>query len=179
MRLLGKLAIAVLISASPAVAKAADLMTVSTSGNDSLPVADAGFNWNGFYAGVYGVARTSPVGGTQYGLGLDVGADARFEFILVGAEVAYHGLAGGNGSTSYLEATGKAGILATDNLALYGVGGVGTDLGPPDEADALLGGGVELAVSDNVTLDARYVHAVPITGANPKDQVKFGANFHF
>lgn len=179
MRLFGKIAIAALMCASPLAAKAADLMTVPTSGNDSLPVADAGFNWNGFYAGVYGVTQTSPVGGTQYGLGLDLGADARFEFVLVGAEVAYHGLTGSNNSTSYLEATGKAGILATDNLALYGVGGVGTDLGPADETDALLGGGVALAVSDNVTLDARYVHAIPITGANPKDQVRFGANFHF
>ena len=176
MRQLGKLTIVVLIALSPVVAKAADPITVPTSANDSLPVADTGFNWDGFYAGVYGAGRTSPVDGGQIGVGVDLGVNARLEFVLVGGEVAVEGLTGGT-SSIYGEAIGKAGILLSDNLVLYGAAGLGTDFGA--QSDALFGGGLDLAVSDNVSLDARYLHGAPITGANPKDQLTIGAKFHF
>ena len=179
MRLFVKIAIALCAAALPVAAHATDLLTVPTSGNDALPVADAGFDWNGFYAGVYGVTQASPVGGLQYGLGLDVGANARFEFVLVGGEVDFHGLVGGAGATTYLQAIGKVGVMATDDLALYAAAGAGVDLGPPGEAEVLLGGGAELAVADNVSIDARYLHGFPTSGGNPKEQVTLGANFHF
>jgi outer membrane immunogenic protein len=165
--------------AAPAVAHAADLITVPTSTNQSVPVADAGVDWNGFYAGVYGVGRNSTIDGMQYGLGLDIGVNAQFEFVLVGAEVDIHGLAGGTGSTAYLQGLGRAGVALTDNLILYAAGGAGVDLTTPGESDALLGGGVELALTDQLSVDARYLHGFPISGANPKDQVTVGANFHF
>lgn len=179
MRLFRTLLMTGLIAAAPVAAKATDLLTLPTSADDSLPVADAGFDWNGFYAGVYGVTQASPVGGTQFGLGVDLGVDARFEFVLVGAEVSYQGLTGGNGSTSYIQAIGKAGLAATDDIILYGAAGLGTDLGVPNETDALIGAGVSLAVADNVSLEARYLHAIPLAGANPKEQFTLGANFHF
>jgi len=56
---------------------------------------------------------------------------------------------------------------------------LGASIAGPSESDGLLGGGVELALTDNVSVDARYLHGFPITGANPKDQVTVGANFHF
>ena len=176
MRRLGQLTIAALIALSPVVAKGADPITVPTSGNDSLPVADAGFNWDGFYAGVYGAARTSPVDGGQFGLGVDLGANARLEFVLVGGEVALEGLTGST-STIYGEAVGKAGIMLNDSLVLYGAAGIGSDFSA--QSDVLFGGGLDVAVTDNVSIDARYLHGAPITGANPKDQVTIGANFHF
>lgn len=176
MRLFAKIAIALCAAALPSAAQATDLLT---SGNESIPIADAGFDWNGFYAGVYGVTQASPVGGLQYGLGLDVGANARFEFVLVGGEVDFHGLAGGAGSTTYLQALGKVGVMATDDVALYAAAGAGVDLGPPAESDVLLGGGVEFALADNVSMDARYLHGFPTSGGNPKDQFTVGANFHF
>lgn len=179
MRLFSTISIAALLALAPVAAQATDLITVPTSSDDSLPVADAGFNWNGFYAGVYGVAQNSAAGGGQFGLGIDAGVDARFEFILVGAEVAYQGLTGGAGATSYIQALGKVGLAATDDVILYAAGGLGTDLGMPDESDVLLGVGAEFAVADNLSIDARYLHAIPLTGANPKDQVTVGANFHF
>ncbi len=179
MRLFAKIAIALCAAALPAAAQATDLITVPTSSDDSLPVADSGFDWNGFYAGVYGVTQASPAGGLQYGLGLDVGANARFEFILVGGEVDFHGLTGGAGSTTYLQAIGKAGVMATDDLALYAAIGGGVDLGPPTESDVLVGAGAEFALADNVSVDARYLHGFPTSGGNPKDQVTLGANFHF
>ena len=176
MRQLGQLTIAVLIALSPVAAKAADPITVPTSGNDALPVADAGFNWDGFYAGVYGVGRSSPVDGGQFGLGVDLGANARLEFVLVGGEVALEGLSGST-STVYGEAIGKTGIMLSDNLVLYGAAGIGSDFSA--QSDVLFGGGLDIAVSDSVSVDARYLHGVPIAGANPKDQVTIGAKFHF
>ena len=143
------------------------------------PAPKAYTRWSGFYAGVYGVGQASPAGGTQYGLGLDVGVNAQFEFVLVGAEVAVHGLTGGAGSTTYVEALGRVGVPVADNFLLYAAAGVGVDAGPPAESDALFGAGVEYALSDDVSLRAQYLHGFPLTGANPKDQVTLGANFHF
>lgn len=176
MRRLAQLTIAALIALSPVVAKAADPITVPTSGNDALPVADGGFNWDGFYAGVFGAARTSPVDGGQFGVGVDLGVNARLEFVLVGGEVAVEGLTGST-STIYGEAVGKVGIMLSDNLVLYGAAGLGSDFGA--QSDALFGGGLDVALNNNVSLDARYLHGAPITGANPKDQVTIGAKFHF
>ena len=84
MTLINKLILAGLIAAVPVAAHATDLLT---SGSTSLPVASSGFDWNRFYAGVYGVGQASTVGGGQIGIGADLGVDARLEFVLVGAEV--------------------------------------------------------------------------------------------
>jgi outer membrane immunogenic protein len=179
MRSLRGIIIAAIAITAPGAARAADLLTVPVSTNESVPVADAGPDWNGFYAGVYGVTRTSPVGGVQYGLGLDLGVNAQFEFVLVGAEVDFHGLVGGLDATSYVQGLGKLGVALTDNVILYAAGGAGIDTGAPTESDALVGGGVELALSDDLSVDARYLHGIPLTGANSKDQITVGANFHF
>lgn len=179
MRLLTSIAIAAGLAAMPAAARAVDLLSVPTSTNESLPVADSGFDWNRFYAGIYGVGQSSPAGGGQFGGGLDLGVNGRFEFVLVGAEVAIEGLGGGAGGVGYVQGLGKAGIALTDDVVAYGAGGAGLALSGPSESDALFGGGVELAVTDDVSVGARYLHGFPITGANPKDQVMIGANFHF
>jgi outer membrane immunogenic protein len=178
MRLFTTVAIAALISA-PLAAHAADPLAVALSTDEAMPVGDAGFDWSGFYAGVYGVSQSGPVSGSQLGLGLELGANARFEFVLVGGEVAFHGLTGGAGATSYLQGLVRLGVAVTDDVVVYGAGGAGVDLGPPDESDALLGGGVEFAVADSVSLRGQYLHGFALTGANPKDQVTVGANFHF
>lgn len=179
MRLVRSLVIAAIVITAPGAVHAADLITVPVSTDGSVPIADAGVDWNGFYAGVYGVTQASPMGGVQYGLGLDVGLNAQFEFVLVGAEVNFHGLTGELGSTSYLQGIGRLGVAVTDNVILYAAGGAGVDLGAPTEADALIGGGVELALTDELSLDARYLRSIPLAGANPKDQLTVGANFHF
>jgi outer membrane immunogenic protein len=179
MKLVRGLAIAALIAAAPAVARAADPLAVALSTDNALPVTDTEFDWDGFYAGVYGVTQFSPVEGTQLGLGLDLGVNARIEFVLVGAEVALQGLEGGAGSSVYLQGLGRVGVAATDDVVLYAAGGLGVDVGPSGGTDALVGGGIELAVTDDVTLRGQYLHGFAISGANPKDQVSLGANFHF
>ena len=72
MRLFKVAALAAIVALSPAAARAVDLLTVPTSQDDSVPVADSGFDWNGFYAGVYGVGQGSAVGGAQFGVGVRV-----------------------------------------------------------------------------------------------------------
>jgi outer membrane immunogenic protein len=159
---------------------AADLITVPTSTPVEVPVhEEAGFDWSGFYAGVYGVGQNGSVSGTQYGLGVQAGVNAQFDFYLLGAEVAVHGLTGGVGNTSYGQILGRAGLVVTDDVLVYAAGGYGLDLGAPEEDDLLVGGGVEFAVTENVSLEAEYLHGFPLSGGNAKDQVTIGANFHF
>jgi outer membrane immunogenic protein len=180
MRQLTIAAFAALSIAAATGAHAADAIALPISDSaQEVPVADGGFDWNGFYAGVYGVGQWSPVGGFQYGLGLDAGVNAQFDFFLLGGEVALHGLTGGPIDTAYGQVTGRAGVVITDDVLLYAAAGYGIDLGLPGEDDALLGGGVEVAVTDDLSVRAEYLHGFPINGGNPKDQLTLGANFHF
>ncbi|WP_338723568.1 outer membrane beta-barrel protein [Devosia sp. XK-2] len=183
MRIAKTFALAGLATALPAsAAMAADLITVPTSTQAELPIAnDAGFDWNGFYAGIHGAAQNGSVSDTQYGLGVQAGVNAQFDFYLLGAEVAVTGLAdnGTVGETSYGQILGRAGLVVSDNVAVYAAGGYGIDLGVPNEEDALLGGGVELAVTDNVSVRAQYLHGFPIQGGNDKNQFTVGASYHF
>ena len=160
---------------------AADVGLIPTSGALAMPIAgEPGFDWGGFYAGVYGGLQRSDASGSQAAFGVDAGVNAQFNFYLVGAEVAVHGIAGGDaGTSSYGQILGRAGLIVTDNVAVYAAGGYGMDLGAPDEQDILLGGGVELAVSDRVSIRAQYLHGFPLEGDNAKDQVTVGASYHF
>ena len=183
MRAFGKIALTVLATTCPvAGVLAADAVTVPTSSQTpiAVPVHDsAAFDWNGFYAGVHGNVQTSDAGGTRYGLGLHAGVNASFDFYLVGAEVAVQGLTGGVGDTSYGQILGRAGLVVTDDVAVYAAGGYGIDLGVPEELDYLLGGGVEMSVSDDISVRAQYLHSFPAQGGNPKDQFSVGATYHF
>ena len=183
MSLLRTSAVAALMTiASVAAASAADAIAMPVDPSPvEMPVYDdTGFDWNGFYAGVYGVGQWGGLSGGQYGLGIDAGVNAQFDFFLIGGEVALHGLFGGATiDTAYGQILGKAGVVITDDVLLYAAAGYGVDLGLPAEDDLLLGGGVEVAVTDDVTVRAQYLHGFPISGGNAKDQVTVGANFHF
>lgn len=181
MRTSNKIVLATLATAlMSGSAFAADLITVPTSTPVEMPVyEDAGFDWSGFYAGLYGGIQNSPVGDMQYGAGVMAGVNAQFDFYLLGAEVAVQGITGGNTNTSYGQILGRAGLVVSDNVVVYAAGGYGIDLGAPEEDDVLLGGGVELAVTDNVSVRAQYLHGFPLSGGNDKDQFTVGAAFHF
>jgi outer membrane immunogenic protein len=181
MSLFRTLALAALVTALPvSSAMAADMITVPTSTPVEMPVAEGtAFDWGGFYAGVYGASQFSDGGGDQFGLGVTAGVTAQFDFYLLGAEVAVHGLTGDVGDTSYGQILGRAGLVVTDDVVVYAAGGYGIDLGTPQEDDVLVGGGVELAVTDSVSVEAQYLHGFPITGSNDKDQITVGAKYHF
>jgi outer membrane immunogenic protein len=171
--------IATAFAASIGGVSAADLMTLPVSSDKSIPVAGGDFDWSGFYAGVYGVTQSSVLAGVQYGLGLNIGVDARFQMVLAGGEIDFQGLTGAAGDTASIQALGKAGVAVTNDLVLYALAGAGADMGAAPATEALLGGGLQLAVTDSVSVDARYLHGFALSGANPKDQVTLGAKFHF
>ena len=183
MRIVKTIAVAALVTTAPiGAAMAADLITVPTSTQAELPIAeDVGFDWTGFYAGVHGAAQNGSTSGLQYGLGAQAGVNAQFDFYLLGAEVAVTGLAdnGTVGETTYGQILARAGLVVSDNVMVYAAGGYGMDLGVPEEQDALLGGGVELAVTESVSVRAQYLHGFPVEGANAKDQFTVGASYHF
>jgi len=179
VRIFGAAIGAVAFAALAGGASAADLMTLPISSDKAVTVAGGDYDWNGFYAGVYGVTQSSAVGGVQYGLGLNIGVDAKFQMVLAGGEIDFQGLTGPAGDTASIQAMGKAGVAVTNDLVLYALAGAGADMGAAPATNALLGGGLQLAVTDSVSVDARYLHGFALSGANPKDQVTLGAKFHF
>ncbi len=160
---------------------AADAITVPISTNASLPVAETeSFDWGGFYAGLNVGIQSSDLYNARASIGLNVGVNAQFDFYLLGAEVAVRGLSDvGAGETVYGQILGKAGLIVSDNVAIYAAGGYGLDLGPPSEEDILAGAGLELSVNDFISLRAEYLHGFPTLGGNPKSQFTLGANYHF
>ncbi|WP_375450994.1 outer membrane protein [uncultured Devosia sp.] len=161
-------------------AMAADVITAPATTPAPLPVyQEPAFDWSGFYAGVYGAAQFGSTSDDQYGLGISAGVNAQFDFYLLGAEVAVHGLTGDVGETAYGQILGRAGLVVTDDVVVYGAGGYGLDLGAPDEDDILVGGGVELTVTDTISVEAQYLHGFPLSGDDDKDQFTIGANYHF
>jgi outer membrane immunogenic protein len=171
-----------MISAGAAAAQAADTMGLPAAGGPaavSFYEDQTGFDWDGFYAGVFGVAQSSPLGGVQYGLGIDAGFNRQFDFVLVGGEIALQGLTGAAIDTVYGQILGRAGLLITDEVLIYAAAGLGIDLGTFAEDDLLLGGGLQVAVAEDWSLRAQYLHGFALSGANPKDQITLGAHFHF
>jgi outer membrane immunogenic protein len=180
MSLLRTVAVAALMTLVPAAgASAADLITMPVADQEVAIYDDPGFDWSGFYAGVHGMGQVSPLGGSQYGIGVNAGVNAQLDFFLVGAEVALQAVLGGNHDTAYGQVLGRAGVLITEDVLLYAAAGYGIDVGQAPEDDVLLGAGVEMAVGENWTIRGQYLHGFPLSGGNPKDQVTIGANFHF
>lgn len=177
--MLRTIAAVLLTLALPAVALGADPITVPIdSTGRSVPLTEGATDWNGFYAGVYGVAQYSESTGGQAGLGLTAGVNAQIDFVLVGAEVNLQGLTGDSVDTAYGEVLGRTGLVLDDDILLYAAAGYGWDLAG-GESDILAGGGVELAVNDELSLNAQYLRGFDQTGGDPKDQVTLGARIHF
>lgn len=177
--MLRTIAAVMLLSALPAVALAADPITVSIdSTGRSIPLTESATDWSGFYAGVYGVAQNSENNGVQAGLGLTAGVNAQIDFVLVGAEVNLQGVTSDSIDTAYGEVLGRTGLVLDDDILLYAAAGYGWDLAG-GESDILAGGGVEFAINDELSLNAQYLRGFDQTGDNPKDQVTLGARIHF
>jgi outer membrane immunogenic protein len=166
--------------AAIAPAAAADPITIPM-GTTPVAIHDypAGFDWSGFYAGVYGVARNEEGSDTAFGGALTLGANASFQFVLLGAEVSVQGLLADGDSTAYGQLLGRAGFFVTDDVMVYAAAGYGLDLGTPAEDEFLLGAGVEFAVTDDVSLRGQYLRGLPTDGGGASNQFSLGANFHF
>ncbi|SMQ64216.1 outer membrane immunogenic protein [Devosia lucknowensis] len=150
------LALGVSLAALGSVAASAADLIIPTTPEPIM--AAAGFDWDGIYLGAHG-------GGFSYGdngaaattSGL-IGAVAGVNFIvadpiLVGLEVGVdqYWNAAGNGQVYYFNL--KAGAVVTDNVLLYALGGVGVDVNAGVNTGVYqLGGGVEFAVTDAITI---------------------------
>ncbi|MCD7060896.1 outer membrane protein [Pelagibacterium xiamenense] len=186
MNSLKKVAIAALLSTTAfSGALAADAITTPPPPVASVPVMDdGGFDWDGFYAGasvggIYDIDEET----TNWTLGAQAGVNATFDFFLVGAEVAIDGVfPEGDDAHAYGSILGRGGVVITDEMLAYAAVGYGSDF----DADAgagnhiLAGGGLEFAVTDDVTLRGQYLYGWGQDDAD-SDIHKFtvGANFHF
>lgn len=156
-----------------------------STGVEGLPVHDMPLvDWDGFYAGVYagGTATVGDTGvpaGTDLTVGLALGANQVFNFFLVGAEVAVQTGLGGDEAVIEGQVLGRGGILVTDDLLAYGAAGYGSELGTPGNDHLLLGGGVEVSVTEGVSLRGQYLYGHALSAPTAEHQISFGANFHF
>ena len=151
-------------------AQAADLIIPTTPQPVYTP---AGFDWEGLYVGAriggawIGEGNTygSVVnGGTGNAGAFTLGAAAGVNFIpvdpfLLGVEVTgdyqwYDGL-----ETAEFFANLRAGAVVTDNVLVYALGGVGFQTGDGVDSEGIyqLGGGVEVAVTDAITVRGELV----------------------
>ena len=125
-----------------------------------LPVAPVagGFDWDGFYAGV-GVSGSVWGGGARsIGGSLSVGANATFDNFLVGVEgSAHYGYSNATNDWGYvLGLEGRAGYLAAPEVLVYLSGGAAYLDPAPSDWYATVGGGVEFAVTDQMSVDVQY-----------------------
>lgn len=163
---------------SAAVAADAPMMV------DEQAIAMATSNWDGFYLGGGGyVLASSSVPGENYaGVRVTAGANITKEGWLFGGEVyggverrfapaasAPYGVIGGEV---------RAGALVTDTVLLYGA--IGAEA-IPEFAQYYLtaGGGIEVMVVDQVSLDLEYKYVVRTDGGFTGHQVGVSANWHF
>ena len=186
MNSLKTVAIAALLSTTAfGGAFAADAIGVPAPVMPTMPVVDdSGFDWNGFYAGISagGQHETTPED-TSWTLGAQVGVNAAFDFFLVGGEVALDGVFDDD-TYAYGSILGRGGVIITDELLAYGAVGYGSDFdtsgGPGDHI--LAGGGLEFAVTNDVSVRGQYLYGWEqsgATGASDIHKFQIGANFHF
>jgi len=152
-------------------AQAADLIIPTTPQPVYTP---AGFDWEGLYVGArlggqfIGSDTYAENGGavvdTTYGV---IGAAVGVNFIpvdpiLLGVEVTadylWGGAVGGVETSSEFYANLRVGAIVTDNALVYALAGVGiNNNGTTSEGVYQLGGGVEFAVTDAITVRGEIV----------------------
>jgi outer membrane immunogenic protein len=146
-------------------AQAADLIIPTTP----EPIYEAaGFDWEGLYIGARagGVFSDDAFGDSNtYGLlGAAVGVNfVPVDPLLLGLEVTGDWVFGDDDDNSFdFFANVRAGAIVTDSVLVYGLAGVGVtnydnDFGDDSVGRYQLGGGVEFAVTDAVTVRGEIV----------------------
>jgi outer membrane immunogenic protein len=159
---LGVAAVALMASG----AQAADLFIPTTP--EPIIVTEPGFNWEGLYAGVEGGGFFYD--GDTYGVvGGAVGANfIAFDPILVGVEVQADYIWGNGADAGLILALARVGAVVTDQVVVYAAGGAGSIFGGGDsEMVYALGGGVEFAVTQNVSLRGEVLGIGDFDDADP------------
>lgn len=154
---------------------------------DVVPVVDNGFDWEGAYVGVEGGVNyfdseyNYPAVGGFVGINFLVS-----ESILLGLEASLGVITDDSDVWGELFAFGRAGVLVTPDVLLYGIGGVGYEwyIEDPDyytEPAYQLGGGIELAVADSVTVRGQLTGYGYFNGDDLFEAARatVGVAFHF
>ena len=155
-------------------AQAADLIIPTTP----QPIYEAaGFDWEGLYVGVRAGGQFTgtdaslyagyPVSTTSGVLGAAVGVNfIPVDPFLIGAEVTGDYIWNNAFSTGEFFANLRAGAVVTDSVLVYAIGGLGTNNRTGfSEGVYQLGAGVELAVTDSVTVRGELVGQGDFDGA--------------
>lgn len=174
------LAIVAALLSTSAASMAADLIIPTTP----QPIMEqAGFSWDGVYAGVQGGGLFNSV--TSFGV---VGAHIGVNFvvadpILVGVEGTAEWLFEDLGDLGAFYANARLGALVSDDVLIYALAGTGIEVNAADETIGTyqLGGGVEFAVTDSVSLRGQVVGVGFYDGDDFLNGTKatVGASYHF
>lgn len=172
---------AVALTLMGSTAFAADLSIPSTP---EPIVPEAGFNWDGLYLGVQGGGYFEDGYDTQGFIGGVVGVNVVVaDPIVLGAELdANYYFEGDLAAAGELLALGKVGVLATPDLLIYATAGAGwvSEEGGDDYTELAIGGGIEAALTDSVTMRAQVL-AFKTEGSDSFDgaTASVGVFFHF
>lgn len=155
-------------------AQAADLIIPTTP----QPIYEAaGFDWEGLYVGVRAGGQFVgsdaslyagyPINSTSGVLGAAVGVNfIPVDPFLIGAEVTGDYIWNNSFSTGEFFANLRAGAVLTDSVLVYAIGGLGTNNRTGfNQAVYQLGAGVELAVTDSVSVRGELVGQGDFDGA--------------
>lgn len=160
-------------------AQAADLIIA----DEPAAIEASAFDWEGFYAGVQAGGQFYP--GLSYGL-LGVHAGVNFlpaEGFLLGLEGTAEVIWGDPGTFGEFFVSGRAGALITDDVLLYGLAGVGVEVNEAGDTfgSYQLGGGVEVAVAESISLRGQLVGVGFVDSSDFFDGAKatIGVSFHF
>jgi outer membrane immunogenic protein len=182
MSSLKPLALAALLgAASISGAHAADAITVPVS-DTSIPVYnEPSYDWTGFYAGVYGVGEWTATPTSQYGGGLALGYLHQLDFFVLGVEGDVQMTWNGAGTSFfYGQGLARGGLVVTDQLVAYLAAGAGSDFAAAPQAHALVGGGLELAATEDISVRAQYLFGIGLNAASAnKHQASLGVLYHF
>ncbi|MFP9137123.1 outer membrane protein [Devosia sp. XGJD_8] len=155
-------------------AQAADLIIPTTP----EPIYEAaGFDWEGLYVGARAGGQFTgsdastyagyPISSTSGVLGVAAGVNfLPMDPLLVGVEVTGDYIWNNAFSTGEFFANLRAGAVVTDSVLVYAIGGVGTNNRTGfNQGVYQLGGGVELAVTDSISVRGELVGQGDFDGA--------------
>lgn len=171
MKSLG-LGIAATLFLATAPALAADLVV------DVPAIEMATSNWDGAYAG-FGASAYAGTLSRGVNIAGIIGANKTIgENGLVGGELyVAPGIDNGLGLFVVLGAEARGGFLVNDTALIYGAAGIeGDSFG---SIFGTLGGGVEFAMTDDLSLDIEYKHQFGLNTATQLNQLGASLNWHF
>lgn len=147
---------------------------------DEEAIAMATISWDGFYVGIGGAFLSSTtIVETIVAIQGTVGFNQTIDTFLLGVEAYAQADWSSLGTPVYfaLGAEVRGGVLATDQVLLYAA--LGAEYVQGGNTYATLGGGLEFALTEDLSLDLEYKYYVGLNSAWQGHSVSASANWHF